>query len=56
MIEKSLNNANEFATIYNLYLSGDAGGDHVEVIKSANEFAQSLSDVLINTRNHSPGQ
>lgn len=50
MIEKSLNNANEFATIYNLYLSGDEGGDHVEVIKSANEFAQSLSDVLINTK------
>ncbi|PPR00025.1 hypothetical protein CVT24_009034, partial [Panaeolus cyanescens] len=50
MIEKALNNATEFATIYNLYLSGDVGGDHVEVIKSANEFAQSLSDVLINTK------
>ena len=50
MIEKSLNNATEFATIYNLYLSGEVGGDHVEVIKSANEFAQSLSDVLINTK------
>ncbi|KAF8167675.1 cytoskeleton assembly control protein [Crassisporium funariophilum] len=50
MIEKSLNNATEFATIYNLYLGGQVGGDHVEVIKSANEFAQSLSDVLINTK------
>ena len=50
MIEKSLNNATEFATIYNLYLGGEVGGDHVEVIKSANEFAQSLSDVLINTK------
>ena len=50
MIEKSLNNATEFATIYNLYLGGDVGGDHVEVIKSAHEFAQSLSDVLINTK------
>lgn len=50
MIEKAVNNATEFATIYNLYLSGEAGGDHVEVIKSANEFAQSLSDVLTNTK------
>ncbi|KAF8898982.1 ANTH domain-containing protein [Infundibulicybe gibba] len=50
MIEKAVNNATEFATIYNLYLGGDVGGDHVEVIKSANEFAQSLSDVLINTK------
>lgn len=50
MIEKSLNNATDFATIYNLYLGADVGGDHVEVIKSANEFAQSLADVLINTK------
>src|SRR5258705_1382417 len=39
MIEKSLNNATDFATIYNLYLGGEPGGDHVDVIKSANEFA-----------------
>lgn len=50
MIEKSLNNATEFATIYNLYLGGEVGGDHVDVIKSANEFSQSLVDVLINTK------
>jgi len=39
MVEKAVNNATEFATIYNLYLGGDVGGDHVEVIKGANEFA-----------------
>ena len=50
MVEKAVNNAMEFATIYNLYLGGDIGGDHVEVIKGANEFAQSLADVLINTK------
>lgn len=50
MIEKAVSNATEFATIYSLYLGGEVGGDHVEVIKSANEFAQSLSDVLINTK------
>ncbi len=50
MIEKAVNNATDFATIYNLYLGGEAGGDHVDVIKSANEFAQSMADVLINTK------
>lgn len=50
MVEKAVNNATDFATIYNLYLGGEEGGDHVEVIKSANEFAQSLADVLVNTK------
>ncbi|KXN88751.1 Endocytosis protein end4 [Leucoagaricus sp. SymC.cos] len=50
MIEKAINSATDFATIYGLYLGGEAGGDHVEVIKSANEFAQSLADVLTNTK------
>ena len=50
MIEKSINNATEFATVFNLYLGGEVGGDHVDVIKGANELAQSLSDVLINTK------
>ena len=50
MIEKAMNSATDFATIYNLYLGGEVGGEHVEVIKSANDFAQSLSDVLINTK------
>lgn len=50
MVEKALNNATEFATIYNLYLGGDVGGDHVDVIKAANEFAQSLAEVLISTK------
>lgn len=50
MVEKAVNNATDFATVYNLYLGSEAGGDHVDVIKAANEFAQSLSDVLINTK------
>ncbi|KAL5535815.1 SLA2 [Sanghuangporus sanghuang] len=50
MVEKAVSNATDFATVYNLYLGGEVGGDHVEVIKAANEFAQSLSDVLINTK------
>ncbi|KAJ6504413.1 ANTH domain-containing protein [Mycena vulgaris] len=50
MIEKAVNNATEFATVYHLYLGGEAGGEHVEVIKAANEFAQSLTEVLTNTK------
>ena len=50
MIEKAVNNATEFATTFNLYLEGEKGGDHVDVIKGASEFAQSLSDVLTNVK------
>lgn len=50
MIEKAVNTATDFATVFNLYLSGEEGGDHVDVIKSANEFAQSLTEVLVNTK------
>ncbi|KAL6298702.1 ANTH domain-containing protein [Sparassis latifolia] len=50
MIEKAINNATEFATIFNAYLGGELGGEHVEVIKGANELAQSVSDVLVNTK------
>lgn len=50
MIEKAISTATDFATVFNLHLSGDIGGDHVDVIKGANELAQVLSDVLINTK------
>jgi len=50
MIEKATNNATEFATTFVLYLNAEEGGDHVDVIKGANEFAQSLSDVLISAK------
>ncbi|KAI0801112.1 cytoskeleton assembly control protein [Fomes fomentarius] len=42
MIEKANNNATDFATVFNLYLGGSLAG--------ANELAQSLSDVLVNTK------
>ena len=50
MIEKAIDNATDFATVFNLYLGGERGGEHVEVIKGANELAQSLSDVLTNAK------
>lgn len=50
MIEKAVNNATEFATVFDLYLGQEKGGDHVDVIKGANEYAQSLSEVLVNTK------
>ncbi|KAI0001648.1 cytoskeleton assembly control protein [Russula vinacea] len=46
MIEKSLSNATDFATVFNLYIEGQKGGDHVEVIKGANDFAQAIADTL----------
>jgi len=36
--------------IYNLFLSRKKGGSHVDVIKAANEFAQSLSDVIVSSK------
>jgi hypothetical protein len=46
MIEKSSSNATDFATVFNLFLEGQKGGDHVDVIKGANEFAQALRTLL----------
>lgn len=50
MIEKGMTNANEFASIFNLYLGKKNGGGHVDVIKAANEFAQALSEILVSTK------
>ncbi len=50
MIEKAQNSVGDFATIFSLFASGEPGGEHVEVIKSANEFAQTIADVLINAK------
>jgi len=46
IIEKTLSNATDFATVYNLYIEGQRGGEHVDVIKAANEFAQSLAETM----------
>lgn len=50
MIEKATTSAVEFATIFGLFLSRERGGEHVEVIKTANNFAQSIAEVLANTK------
>ncbi|EPQ29202.1 uncharacterized protein PFL1_03489 [Pseudozyma flocculosa PF-1] len=50
MIEKGSTESNEFATVFSLYLSGEAGGEHVEVIKRANQFAQTISDTLLSVK------
>lgn len=50
MIEKALSNSTDFATVFNLYLDNQPGGDHVDVIKGANEFAQALADTLVNVK------
>jgi hypothetical protein len=48
IIEKAMTNATEFASTFNLFLGKKAG--HVDVIKSANEFAQSLSETLVSAK------
>ena len=48
MIEKTVNNATAFAMTFSLYLEGEKGSDYVDVIKGADQFAQSLSDLLTN--------
>lgn len=50
MVEKGINSGNEFATVFSLYLSQEVGGEHVEVIKKANAFAQTICDVLLSTK------
>ncbi|KDE07961.1 hypothetical protein MVLG_01867 [Microbotryum lychnidis-dioicae p1A1 Lamole] len=50
MIEKATTSATEFATVFTLYLSRERGGEHVEVIKTANNFAQSIAEVLSNAK------
>lgn len=50
MIEKATTNATEFASTFNLYLGKKSGGSHVDVIKAANEFAQSLSETLLSAK------
>lgn len=50
MIEKSMTTANEFATVFDLYLEGQQGGEHVEVIKTANNYAQAIADTLASTK------
>ena len=50
MIEKAMTNANEFASIFNLYLGKKRGGGYVDVIKAANEFSQALSETLVSSK------
>ena len=50
IIEKAMTNATEFASTFNLYLGKKSGGGYVDVIKAANEFAQSLSETLVSSK------
>lgn len=50
LIERAQTSATEFATVFSLHVQEQSGGEHVEVIKKANDLAQSIVDVLINTK------
>lgn len=47
MIEKGMENAVEFSSVFSLFLDGRRGGEHVEVMKRAYQLAQTASDVLL---------
>lgn len=47
MIEKGMENAVEFSSVFSLFLDGRWGGEHVEVMKRAYQLAQTASDVLL---------
>ncbi|KAI3627630.1 SLA2 [Malassezia furfur] len=46
MIEKGQASANEFAAVFSLHLEQQAGGDHVDVIRTANQLAQAAAETL----------
>ncbi|KAI5454650.1 sla2 Src-like adaptor 2 [Naganishia albida] len=50
IIEKAMTNATEFASVFNLYTTRKKGGGHVDVIKAANELAQSLSETILSSK------
>ena len=50
MIEKGNSSVAEFSTVFSLFLTGQVGGEHVEVIKKANQFAQTISDILLSAK------
>lgn len=50
VVEKGTNSASEFATTFTLFLSGETGGEHVEVIKKANNLTQAVCEVLLSTK------
>ena len=50
VIEKASATATEFAISFNNYILDGPNGDHAEVIKTANIFAGSVADILINAK------
>lgn len=50
LVEKAVTSANEFAAVFEMYLSGSKGGEHVEVIKTVTNLAQTTADVLTSAK------
>ncbi|CAG8517496.1 11731_t:CDS:10 [Ambispora leptoticha] len=50
MIEKATTQTSEFSFTFQQFLKNDRTKDHTEVIKSATNFAQSISEVLYNAK------
>lgn len=49
-IEQATTSAMEFSSVFSLYLSGERGGEHVQVIKTANALAQDIAEILANAK------
>jgi len=47
LIEKTQSSSNEFAAVFSMHVEQQAGGEHVAVIKSANQMAQAAADSLV---------
>ena len=51
LIEKAQASSNEFTAVFSLFVEQqEVGGDHVNVIKSANQLAQAMCDSLVNVK------
>lgn len=47
LIEKTQSSCNEFAAVFSMHVEQQAGGEHVAVIKTANQMAQAAADSLV---------
>src|SRR3989337_4350750 len=50
MIEKATTECSEFSYAFQKFLKSDRTNNHTEVIKTATNFSQAISDVLINAK------
>ncbi|KEI40614.1 uncharacterized protein L969DRAFT_98428 [Mixia osmundae IAM 14324] len=50
ILEKAIISTQEFGEVFKNHIDQVPGGEHVEVIKTSNVFAQDIADLLLNTK------